>query len=112
MAQGVVQSTGRGGGIVHATGEAGSGTLADLVERVLDKGVVIFGDIKINLADVELLTIKIRLLVASVETAQKIGIAWWETDGFDLSSKAKQLQEENRMLKERLDRIEAKVRAT
>ncbi len=98
--------------IAHSTGTAGAGSLADLIERVLDKGIVIFGDIKINLADVELLTIKIRLLVASVETAKKIGIAWWETDGFDLSSKAKQLEEENRMLKARLKKREMRVRAT
>lgn len=60
--------------------------LADLLERVLDKGVVIVGDIKINLVDVELLTIKIRLLVASVDKAKSIGIDWWEHDPFISSS--------------------------
>lgn len=63
--------------------------LADLLERVLDKGVVIVGDIKINLVDVELLTIKIRLLVASVDKAKSIGIDWWEHDPFISSSKNK-----------------------
>jgi hypothetical protein len=56
--------------------------LADLLERILDKGVVIVGDIKINLVDVELLTIKIRLLIASVDKAKSLGINWWEEDSF------------------------------
>jgi hypothetical protein len=56
--------------------------LADLLDRVLDKGVVIAGDIKINLVEVELLTIKIRLLVASVDKARSMGINWWENDPF------------------------------
>ena len=60
--------------------------LADLLERVLDKGVVIVGEIKINLVDVELLTIKIRLLIASVDKAKSIGIDWWEHDPFISSS--------------------------
>src|SRR6266496_1874591 len=56
--------------------------LADLLVRVLDKGVVIVGDIKIDLVEVELLTIKIRLLIASVDKAKAIGINWWEGDPF------------------------------
>ena len=83
--------------------------LGDIIERVLEKGVVIVGDIKVNLCDVELLTIKIRLLIASVETAQKLGIDWWKND-FDLSSKAKEIFEENRALKERLEKLEAKLK--
>jgi hypothetical protein len=63
--------------------------LADLLERILDKGVVIVGDIKINLVDVELLTIKIRLLVASVDKAKSLGIDWWEHDPFISSGKHK-----------------------
>ena len=55
-------------------------SLADLLERVLDKGIVIAGDITINLLDIELLTIKIRLLVASVDKAREMGIDWWEHD--------------------------------
>jgi hypothetical protein len=66
---------------------AGSANLADVLERVLDKGVVIAGDIKINLLDVELLTIKLRLLVASVDKAKEMGIDWWEHDP-TLSSRA------------------------
>jgi hypothetical protein len=55
-------------------------SLADLLERVLDKGIVIAGDITINLLDIELLTVKIRLLVASVDKAREMGIDWWEHD--------------------------------
>jgi hypothetical protein len=82
--------------------------LADILERVLDKGIVIAGDIKIDLLDIELLTIRLRLFVASVETARKAGIDWWETDPA-LSSKAAQneLREENRQLRERLDALES-----
>jgi hypothetical protein len=54
--------------------------LADILERVLDKGIVIAGDVQINLLDIELLTIKLRLLIASVDRAREMGINWWETD--------------------------------
>ncbi|MBI1938991.1 MAG: gas vesicle protein [Ignavibacteriales bacterium] len=65
--------------LTHAT-EATN--LADILERVLDKGVVIAGDIQIRIADIELLTIKIRLLIASVDKAMEIGINWWQQDSF------------------------------
>lgn len=61
--------------------------VADLVERILDKGIVIVGEVKINLIDVELLTIKIRLLVASVDKAKTLGINWWENDPFISTSR-------------------------
>lgn len=64
-----------------------AGNLADILERVLDKGLVIAGEIKVNLLDIELLTIKIRLLVTSVDTARELGIDWWRTDPW-LSSAA------------------------
>ncbi|QPP09656.1 gas vesicle protein [Streptomyces bathyalis] len=64
-----------------------SANLADILERVLDKGVVIAGDIQINLLDIELLTIKLRLLVVSVDKAKEMGIDWWENDP-SLSSRA------------------------
>lgn len=82
--------------------------LADILERVLDKGIVIAGDIKIDLLDIELLTIRLRLFVASVDTARKAGIDWWETDPA-LSSKAarSELRDENRRLRERLEALEA-----
>jgi hypothetical protein len=56
--------------------------LADVLERVLDKGIVIAGDIQINLLDIELLTVKLRLLVASADKAREMGIDWWEGDPF------------------------------
>lgn len=61
--------------------------VADLVERILDKGIVIVGEIKLNLIDIELLTIKIRLLVASVDKAKTLGINWWENDPFITTSR-------------------------
>ncbi|MFJ6700094.1 gas vesicle protein [Streptomyces sp. NPDC091272] len=84
-----------------------SGSLADILERVLDKGIVIAGDIKIELLDIELLTIRLRLFIASVDTARKAGIDWWETDPA-LSSRAARddLREENKQLRERLERLE------
>jgi hypothetical protein len=84
---------------------AGPANLADILERVLDKGIVIAGDIQINLLDIELLTIKLRLLVASVERAQEMGINWWESDP-TLSSNAQELEEENQELRDRLERLE------
>jgi hypothetical protein len=68
-------------------------TLVDLLDRVLDKGLVVAGDIVIQLADVELLTIKIRLLVCSVDKAQEIGMDWWRHDTFLTSSGAPKLFE-------------------
>ena len=73
-----------GNGMV-TTGTAGgvapqAGNLGDILERVLDKGIVIAGDIQINLLDIELLTIRLRLIVASVDTARRMGINWWESD--------------------------------
>src|ERR671937_1512758 len=90
---------------VQRTGGPAPANLADILERVLDKGIVIAGDIQINLLDIELLTIKLRLLVASVERAQEMGINWWESDPA-LSSNAKALERENEDLRTRLDRLE------
>jgi hypothetical protein len=86
-------------------------TLADVLERVLDKGIVIAGDIQINLLDIELLTIKLRLLIASVDRAKEMGINWWESDSslqrLDPSeSDPRRLEQENRELRERLERLE------
>jgi hypothetical protein len=88
-----------------------STNLADILERVLDKGIVIAGDIRIQLADVELLNIKIRLLVASVDKAKEIGINWWETDSY-LSPKARklELEKENAKLEKRIEVLEAKLK--
>lgn len=81
--------------------------LADILERVLDKGIVIAGDIRIQIADIDLLTIKIRLMIASVEKAKEMGINWWENDGY-LSTQARQteLEKENAALKEKVAKIE------
>jgi len=94
--------------------------LADILERVLDKGIVIAGDIQINLLDIELLTIKLRLLIASVDRAREMGINWWESDpslqSLDSGEKGngdgghvQQLERENQELRDRLDRLEQRL---
>src|SRR5918996_353235 len=91
-----------------------STNLADILERVLDKGIVIAGDIQINLLDIELLTIKLRLLIASVDRAREMGINWWESDpslqamerGEGEGDGGDRLERENRELRERLERLE------
>jgi hypothetical protein len=85
--------------------DGGGANLADILERVLDKGIVIAGDVQINLLDIELLTIKLRLLVASVDRAREMGINWWESDP-RLSTDARELENENGDLRARLDRLE------
>ena len=95
--------------IVHATSGT---TLADLLERILDKGIVIAGDIKVKIVDIELLTIQIRLVICSVDKAKEIGIDWW-ADNPAFSSRRQQalLPEADSMAKfaERLTRLEASV---
>jgi hypothetical protein len=83
---------------------AGAG-LGDILERILDKGIVIAGDISVSLVGVELLTIRIRLVVASVDRALEMGIRWWEADA-GLSQDARRLREENASLTERVKRLE------
>ena len=87
---------------INATG------LADILERVLDKGIVIAGDIKIQIADIDLLTIKIRLLLCSVDKAMEMGINWWQEDTY-LSTKAreKELMQQQETLEARLEKLEA-----
>ncbi|MFF2324458.1 MULTISPECIES: gas vesicle protein [unclassified Streptomyces] len=88
-------------------GQGSSANLADILERVLDKGIVIAGDIQINLLDIELLTIKLRLLVASVDKAKEMGIDWWEHDPA-LSSRARgerSLADENKRLRAEIDAL-------
>ncbi|MGI5256506.1 gas vesicle protein [Streptomyces angustmyceticus] len=88
--------------------QGSSANLADILERVLDKGIVIAGDIQINLLDIELLTIKLRLLVASVDKAKEMGIDWWEHDP-SLSSRAsdgyRSLADENRRLRAEIEAL-------
>jgi hypothetical protein len=92
-----------------ATSTQGS-TLADILERVLDKGIVIAGDISVSIASTELIHIRIRLLISSVDKAREMGINWWESDPY-LSSKAQNLIEENRQLQDRLQSLEAEMRS-
>ena len=76
--------------------------LGDILERVLDKGLVIAGDIRVNLLDIELLTIKLRLVIASLETAREAGIDWWEHDPW-LHGEQRDLEIENRRLRRELE---------
>jgi hypothetical protein len=94
----------------YGGGQDSGSNLADILERVLDKGIVIVGDIKINLLDIELLTIKLRLLVASVDKAKEIGIDWWEHDPA-LSSRADRHGADHRTgLEEQNERLRAEVK--
>jgi Gas vesicle protein len=104
MTSGALSLPGRGG--QPAEHRQQSTNLADILERVLDKGIVIAGDIRVNLLEIELLTIKIRLLIASVDKAREIGIDWWEHDP-SLSSGQQDLVEENRRLRERVGALES-----
>jgi len=85
-----------------------SSTLADVLERVLDKGVVIAGDIKVKLVDIELLTIQIRLIIASVDKAKEIGMDWWLFNP-EFNSKVRQPHEDElAALKARIEELEAR----
>ena len=89
--------------VPHAVASA---TLADVLERVLDKGVVIAGDIKVKLVDIELLTIQVRLMIASVDKAKEIGMDWWLFNP-DFTSRARPSQEEELAeLKARIEQLE------
>lgn len=100
----------RGDGGRHiATATQGS-TLADILERVLDKGIVIAGDVSVSIGSTELLNIRIRLLVASVERAREMGINWWEGDPH-LSNRTRELVETNRRLLERVEQLEARLQS-
>ncbi|HZR95555.1 MAG TPA: gas vesicle protein [Gaiellaceae bacterium] len=82
--------------LARSSNGGGPAQLADVLERVLDKGIVIAGDIRINLLDIELLTVKLRLLVASADKAREMGIDWWEGDPF-LSRRAQGGELEDRL---------------
>jgi hypothetical protein len=85
-------------------------TLADVLERVLDKGIVIAGDISVSVATTELLTIRIRLLISSVDKAREMGINWWENNPH-YSSQSKELLEANRALMARVESLETELKA-
>jgi hypothetical protein len=82
--------------------------LVDVLDRVLDKGLVIAGDIRVSLAEVELLTIRIRLLVCSIDKAEQFGLDWWRQDP-NLSVAARQLSIENETLRQQIRQLEEKV---
>ncbi|MGP4004283.1 gas vesicle protein [Streptomyces sp. 8N706] len=96
------------GTLPESYGSSGSSAnLADILERVLDKGVVIAGDIRINLLDIELLTIKLRLIVASVDKAKEMGIDWWEHDpALSSGARGRELAAENNELRDRIATLE------
>jgi hypothetical protein len=87
--------------------------LGDILERVLDKGLVVAGDIRVNLLDIELLTVKLRLVIASLETAREVGIDWWEHDPWlrgredSDNNELENLQNENRRLRHHVAELEA-----
>ena len=87
---------------------AGGTSLIDVLDRVLDKGLVVAGDIKVSLAEVELLTIRIRLMICSIDKAEQIGLDWWKYDRH-LSPGRQQVLQENLELRERLKLLEARV---
>ena len=122
MTTGSVAQPGAEAAQVYGSGGVGGGqsaNLGDILERVLDKGLVIAGDIQVNLLDIELLTVKLRLVIASLDTAREVGINWWETDPWlsaDASRRAEkrelrgsdgQLEEENQRLRERISQLES-----
>jgi gas vesicle protein GvpA/GvpJ/GvpM family len=125
MTTGNIVQPGAGAAQGYGAGNSGHApaNLGDILERVLDKGIVIAGDIQVNLLDIELLTIKLRLVIASLDTARAVGINWWETDPWlsaDASRRAtareprelddassRELQEENERLQDRIRELEA-----
>jgi hypothetical protein len=86
----------------------GSAGLVDVLDRVLDKGLVVAGDIKVSLAEVELLTIRIRLMICSIDKAEQIGLDWWKYDRH-LSPGREQVMEENLQLREQLRLLEGRL---
>jgi hypothetical protein len=91
-------------GSPHRTGTG----LVDILDRVLDKGLVVAGDIKVSLAEVELLTIRIRLMICSIDKAQEIGLDWWKYDRY-LSPGREQMAQENLALREQLRVLERRI---
>jgi hypothetical protein len=121
---GAARAYGSGDASVARGGRAPA-NLGDILERVLDKGLVIAGDIQVNLLDIELLTIKLRLVIASLDTAREVGINWWENDPWlsadagravrgksvrgevDDEDGTGQLRRENRRLRQRVKELES-----
>ena len=93
-----------------SSGSSHNASLVDILDRVLDKGLVVAGDIKISLAEVELLTIRIRLLICSIDKAEQIGMDWWKYDK-NLSPGRLSSARENEALKKQVRLLERKVAA-
>lgn len=91
-------------------GHGRSTGLVDVLDRVLDKGLVVAGDIKVSLAEVELLTIRIRLLICSIDKAEQIGLDWWKYD-HHLSPGKQALSAENEVLRKQVRALERKLAA-
>jgi len=87
-----------------------SAGLVDVLDRVLDKGLVVAGDIRVSLAEVELLTIRIRLMVCSIDKAEQIGLDWWKYDR-NLSPGREEVVRENLQLRQQLEALEQRVAA-
>lgn len=110
------QPAARGGPVFVGTrGGSQPQNLADVLERVLDKGIVIVGDIQVRLLDIELLTIKVRLMVASVDRAREMGINWWEGDPFvanlEEPADSSELQRRIDALEERVAQVDGSERS-
>ena len=87
-----------------------SNNLADILERVLDKGIVVAGDINVNIAEIELISIKIRLVICSVDKAKELGINWWANDPYlSAAASEKSIKQENAELRKRLETLEKKL---
>lgn len=85
--------------------------LVDILDRVLDKGLVVAGDIKVSLAEVELITIRIRLLICSLDKAQEIGLDWWKHDRYFSSGQERQVAAENQELRQQVKELERQLAA-
>jgi len=94
-----------GGGAVTRR-SSGPESLADVLDRVLDKGVVVIGDIGVSILDIELLTLRVRLLIASANTAREMGVDWWTSDPY-YSSDARAAQDELQALRDRVSELES-----
>jgi hypothetical protein len=107
------QSLRRAGGLGSGALGRQPDSLADVLERVLDKGVVIAGDVVVNILDIELLTLKLRLFISSAETAREMGLDWWTHDPFFSGRPAVEQQgdgDETQALRDRVAQLEELVR--
>ena len=90
---------------------SGGSSLVDVLDRVLDKGIVVAGDVAINLLDIELLTIKLRLLIASADKAKELGIDWWTRDSYLSGGDGDELDGKQRALEDRVRHLESELRS-